>query len=81
MKKIAYEKAELERLEQMVISDMSKEDKGYQILAGAHLDQAIESPVTALQSISWTERETESDGNIAESDVDASLGKDDWRAE
>ena len=84
LKKIAYQKAELERLEQIAISDMLKEDKEYQILAGVNLDQAMESPVTALQSVAGTDRETESDGDLAESDgndLDASLGKDDWRAE
>ena len=84
LKKIASQKAELERLEQTAISDMLKEDKEYQILAGANLDQAMESPVTALQSAAGTERETESDGDLAESesnDLDTSLGKDDWRAD
>ena len=52
----------------MVISDILKENKEYQILAGANLDQAIKSPVTALQSAAGTGHETESVRDLAESD-------------
>ena len=61
---------------------MLKEDKEYQMVAGANLGQAIESPVNTMQSVAGTERETESDGDLAGSDsnhLDASLGKDDWK--
>ena len=77
LKKIADQRAELDHLEQMAISDMMKEDKEYQIFAGANLDQAIESPVSVLQGVAGTQRETESDGDPAGSDsndLDASLG-------
>ena len=68
LKKIAYQKAELERLEQMAISDMLKENKEYQILAGANLDQAIKLLVTALQSAVGMGHEIELVGDLAESD-------------
>jgi hypothetical protein len=68
LRKTAVQRAELDRLEHMAVEDMLREDKECHVLAGAHLDQAIESPDTVVQSEAPTEMETRS-----EADQDAEL--------
>ena len=57
---------------------MLKEDKEYQYLQ----EQTWIKPSSRQHHFAGTERETESDGDLAGSDfndVDASSGKDDWK--
>lgn len=81
MKKIAIQRVELDNLERAAINDMLKEDQEYRKFAGVSLDQSISSPNTVLPSAAATERDIESDVDIAKfdsKDLDAGLGKDDW---
>lgn len=59
--KIAEERAELDRLEQLAVEEMLREDREYQMLAGANLDEAIRSSDTAIPSATPTEVESRSD--------------------
>ena len=55
LKKIAEERAELDRREDLLVEEMLREDKEYQNLAGANLDAAINSSGTPTQSATHTE--------------------------
>lgn len=77
MRRIAAQRAELDRLEQSVVADMLKEDHEYQQYAGTILTQAIDSPDTAIQSAAGTEQDPESDVDVVgiqPSDLDTSPG-------
>lgn len=81
MKKIAAQRAQLDRLERAAINDMLKEDQEYRQFAGVSLDQAISSPNTVLPSAAVTEHDFESDADLAKfdsDDLDVGSGKDDW---
>jgi len=81
MKKIAVQRAELDCLEQSAITNMLKEDQEYRHFAAASLNQAVDSPDTALQSAATTERDAASDVDIAgfqSHDLDETCCKDDW---
>jgi len=68
LKDIAARRAELDCLEEEALQEMLREDKEYQRLAGMSLNQAMETPETALHSQAPTELDTKS-----ESDPDADL--------
>jgi hypothetical protein len=57
LKRIAAQRAELDDLERTTIEDMLREEKDYQNLASANLEQVIISPETIIQSVAATERE------------------------
>ena len=50
LRKIASQRAELDRLEHVAIVEMLKEDNEYKLLAGANLEEAIRSPDAVVQS-------------------------------
>lgn len=72
-KKAAAQRAELEQLERIAVEDMLREDKEYQIVVGANLQQAIISPETIVQSVATTDDETASEVDV---DADSSDGHD-----
>lgn len=65
LKKIAAQRAELERLERIAVEDMVREDKEYQNLVSSNLQEVITSPETVIQSVATTDTET-----VSEADVD-----------
>jgi hypothetical protein len=68
LQRIADQRAELDRLEHLAVEEMIREDKDYQTLAGANLDEAIQSSDTIIQSAGPTEVESESESDV-ETDV------------
>ncbi|KAK5011505.1 hypothetical protein LTR28_001222 [Elasticomyces elasticus] len=75
LRKIAAQRAELNHLEHAAVEDMLKEDREYQTLAGANLEQAIISPETIVQSVATTENETSSEADVdADSFVERDIG-------
>jgi hypothetical protein len=75
LRNIATERARLDRLEQMAIQEMVLEDKEYQDLAGANMDQAINSPDTAIHSEAPTEMEGRSEVDFV-ADLESDLTED-----
>lgn len=57
-KEIAARRVELDCIERTALETMLREDKEYQALAGANLEQAIEAPETVVHSISISEHGT-----------------------
>lgn len=58
---IAERRAELDKLEHLAVQEMLKEDKEYQKLAGANLDEVMREPVTSMHSTAATEADTRSE--------------------
>jgi hypothetical protein len=61
LKSIAAQKAELERLKEVAIAEMEKEDRDYQVVAGANLEQTIECSDVAKLIAAAIEDEINSD--------------------
>ncbi|KAK5074428.1 hypothetical protein PMZ80_011243 [Knufia obscura] len=81
LKKIAAQRAEIDRLEKSVVADMLREDQEYRQFAGTALNQAIDAPDTVLPSTAATELDVESDLDVTGfqvHDTDAKSGRDDW---
>jgi hypothetical protein len=68
LQKIADQRAELDRLEHLAVEEMIREDKEYQTLAGANLDEAIQSSDTTIQSAVPTGAESGSESDV-ETDI------------
>jgi hypothetical protein len=68
LQNIADQRAELDRLEHLAVEEMIREDKEYQTLAGANLDEAIHSLDTTIQSAGPTEGESGSESDV-ETDI------------
>jgi hypothetical protein len=64
LRDIATERAWLDNLEQLAVQEMLLEVKEYQELAGANLDQAINSPDTVIHSEAPTEMEARSEADL-----------------
>ena len=62
--KFADERADLDRLEQLAVEEMLREDREYQILAGTNLDDAIQSLDTMVPSAAPTEVESRSESDL-----------------
>lgn len=57
---IAERRTELDKLEHLAVQEMLQEDKEYQKLAGANLDEVMREPVTSMHSAAATEVDTRS---------------------
>jgi len=58
LKDITPRRAELDRLEREEVKGMIRQDKGYQDLAGANLEEALAITKNIVQSIAILENET-----------------------
>lgn len=67
LKRIAAQRAELDRLEEAAVTEMVKEDSEYQGFAGTNLEQAIESSDADLLTAAALEEETCSEMNDTDS--------------
>lgn len=74
LKKIADQRAELDRLEDEAVKRMLRHDKEYQILAGTNLDQAIHSPDTAIHSPAPSDTDITSEVDLGDSEGDLETG-------
>jgi hypothetical protein len=64
LKRIAAQRAELDRLEEVVVADMAKEDGEYEAFTGTNLEQGIEcSEGDPLNAITVFQQETSSEMN------------------
>jgi hypothetical protein len=77
LQKFADQRAELDRREHLAVEEMIREDKEYQTLAGANLDEAIQSSDTTIQSAVPTEVESGSESDV---ETDIALTASDGRA-
>ena len=69
LKTIERQRAELDRLQEMAVEDMLKENKEYQRLAGRNLQQAVECVETLQQSQAPAEMDTNCQAQ-SEADID-----------
>jgi hypothetical protein len=65
----------LDKLEELAVQEMLLEDKEYQNLAGANLDQAINAPDAVIHSEAPTEMEARSEADL-EADFELDLNVD-----
>lgn len=61
---IDAQRRELDRLECKLVEDMLREDKEYQTLASANLEQAIAAATTSQQTASTSEHDTSSEAEV-----------------
>jgi len=64
LQEIDVRRRELDSLERRAVEEMLREDKEYQTLASANLEQAISAPETIQHSASTSEHETSSEADV-----------------
>ncbi|KAI0196467.1 hypothetical protein F4808DRAFT_439748 [Astrocystis sublimbata] len=74
LKKIAVQRAELDRLEEMAIADMMKEDGEYQAFAGKNLEATVQVTSGAQSSAAASTEATVKDDDASSTNDDADAG-------
>lgn len=68
LKDIACRRAELDQLEREAVEELIREDKDYQDLAGANLEETIVTPKNTVPSLMVSQNETGSEADDADSE-------------